>query len=1146
MASAFTLSQSDLQDPDRDHSQVVRASAETNHLSPPTLSRVDSESLTPSIIQFDTPAGSHESPSHYQPSDFSDLDEDPFLGANFNVIEGGTPSFLDGEVDWDRAVLLSENQAPTTTLTNNTDSSYPLTPEQTASAQTTSPAHERKSSAHAPSGIVASVSPHELHTPYKPPAPLAQEPSQLTPSGTNSGRSSEDGLVPAPIAMPCQSPRVTVSVWDHENGTAVHTTEREFGDGANTPRGVSAGDLISSALNEGTSSQRDSFGIMERDPKTGHGGYDPHSRPTDEVSSSINELANLRQTDERNHDVGRWLSSGINDGSVPMEKTPDQIREYDRPQDIDDGIPMGHNTYNRYVEGQTYLEGNGGALTDVDRDIFHADKNFGDRPTMHEITGKRYQPESSQAAIERFERMYRDTDSILSRAATWGTRRRSMPSVHEFDIEGVTSGSFLKKLSISRGNGEKSTSKPAALFKGLFRRPSISSMRNKRPRSGQGESSSQAEDEQKPEERRDSSPHLSPTSRTSSWGKKETPSINTMLAASSLSLASIGSTTHARSSSISGGSPLPSPRPSRPSLTVINNIRRPRSKSELPKATKGLDPTDAQSGLADMWRKTGGPPVVAALSKSIKADVDDEDDDDDDDMDDDDMTNNPNLIDNVSANFAGFREHILLLNPDLAMKANYLADRIAHQQTIRFKQLLTGKVKHLKLGANCSCGSYCLALGGTAVVLDQKGDARDIDPLSTSLDGLEDGTIAEGVINQDSFPQDIPMPPTQYLPAEFECQLCYQRKKFQKPSDWTKHVHEDVQPFTCTWDKCKDPKIFKRKADWVRHENEGHRHLEWWTCDVEDCRHTCYRRDNFLQHLVREHKFPEPKLKTKAAMKRAGAADTTWQRVEQCHIETPKRPQEEPCKFCGRVFPTWKKLTVHLAKHMEQISLPVLRLVAVEAKKVAADTIISPVHDPPPTTRLPISMDQSLQNPTGQYHDQYNGQSQFNPHAQQMGYHGQQSAFVFPVSQANQLPQQFYPSQFDTMNQQSHHAQMGNNSGQLGTNQGYEMNRGMGNLSASSNTYLQPNNVYMQMNNSSVEPFPDLDDMSMHQVQTEAMGGQQMHLGYDNNMIPNSSVNGSPFSGHESLSNYSHSPHMNGGNQEGNTSGWGDGNMHGF
>lgn len=64
--------------------------------------------------------------------------------------------------------------------------------------------------------------------------------------------------------------------------------------------------------------------------------------------------------------------------------------------------------------------------------------------------------------------------------------------------------------------------------------------------------------------------------------------------------------------------------------------------------------------------------------------------------------------------------------------------------------------------------------------------------------------------------------------------------------------------------------------------------------------------------------------------------------LEKCHHETLNRPEDEPCKFCGKSFPTWKKLTVHLAKHMEHISLPILRLV--EARNIDAGTIISPVE----------------------------------------------------------------------------------------------------------------------------------------------------------------------------------------------------------
>jgi hypothetical protein len=216
------------------------------------------------------------------------------------------------------------------------------------------------------------------------------------------------------------------------------------------------------------------------------------------------------------------------------------------------------------------------------------------------------------------------------------------------------------------------------------------------------------------------------------------------------------------------------------------------------------------------------------------------------------------------------------------------------------------------------------------------------------LDSDENISSLERTVNSESFPPDIPIPPTSSLPAEVECQLCFSTVRITKPSDWTKHVHQDVQPFTCIWEGCKFTKMFKRKADWVRHENEAHLRLEWWTCDIDDCGHVCSRRDNFLQHIVREHGFSEPKAKTRAAIERAQGinSDPTWAKVDQCHHETPKVPQDEPCRFCGKTFPSWKKLTVHLARHMEHISLQVLKVVAREV--LDKDTIIHPLGEPPP------------------------------------------------------------------------------------------------------------------------------------------------------------------------------------------------------
>ncbi|KAI1139511.1 hypothetical protein F5Y05DRAFT_325333 [Hypoxylon sp. FL0543] len=317
-----------------------------------------------------------------------------------------------------------------------------------------------------------------------------------------------------------------------------------------------------------------------------------------------------------------------------------------------------------------------------------------------------------------------------------------------------------------------------------------------------------------------------------------------------------------------------------------------------------------------------------------------DDSDDYDDYDDMEISSEIGGEQNIIPTYEGFRRHVLRLNPHLRTTNGYLVDRIASQCVDRLNRLMKAKANHLESASqgNCPSGALCLhAMGGAP----------------TPLEG--------SFIHSEMFPDGIPMPPTTSLPAELECQLCFTAKKLQKPSDWTKHVHEDVQPFTCTWDGCRDPKMYKRKADWVRHENEAHRHLEWWACDVVGCQSFFFRRDGFLQHLVREHHFTEPKVKTRASIRFGeGSSDIMWgQKVMKCHTQTELSPYEEPCRFCGKSFPTWKKLTVHLAKHMEQISLPITKLL--EAYRANENGVTEHEADPTPQkfSSLQISAEQN-------------------------------------------------------------------------------------------------------------------------------------------------------------------------------------------
>ncbi|EDN06104.1 predicted protein [Histoplasma mississippiense (nom. inval.)] len=70
--------------------------------------------------------------------------------------------------------------------------------------------------------------------------------------------------------------------------------------------------------------------------------------------------------------------------------------------------------------------------------------------------------------------------------------------------------------------------------------------------------------------------------------------------------------------------------------------------------------------------------------------------------------------------------------------------------------------------------------------------------------------------------------------------------------------------------------------------------------------------------------------------------EQVWKLVEECHHVTSKQPKDEPCRFCDNVCNSWKKLSVHMAKHMEQVAMPILGLV--KQRTICADTPISPIE----------------------------------------------------------------------------------------------------------------------------------------------------------------------------------------------------------
>lgn len=941
---------------DLDNNHLPTPTFDSTLLSPFDFSQTFSRSTSPSININSTPGESLSEDSFDLPSELSEFD-DEFFGVDFDA---GVQRVDSIPFTLPSTVVFTQSVKPNhESLSETLDApAYPPSPKLTTVPNTPS----SKSEAFNPeskSPALRQESSAELHNLRSPPS-APSHPSttgRLTPNHSGRSPTAATAVGPSTMAHSDDNVHLTGSQWGIPQPQPQPSTSLPSGQygGASNPEifgNQSPGQPLGQGLQ--ATGLRDDEGIWRSNERTGQAGLDPESRRliANEEVPSLKEQEEQRRIDSRNIEIQVWRShAGQSDENLGQSSNTRRIdpEEGNHLPPLDDAASIHEN---RFIDGQVYFNDKNTTLTEDDKLLMSQPRHWNDAPSLPYSTTAALQPPTSNEAISKW-RANADALSMSSRVATWGTRRRSEPSLA--DMESIADGSFLKKLSIK----PKETERPGSnsIFdQGLDRianmvRNRSGSTIHKRGRSAQNIGEAQY----------NSPGNLAavPPPRSPKFGRRSTPSINTAVARMAGPLAAVG-TTHVHSGSVSATQASPkSPTPFGFARSMIN---RARSRSELSQQER-----PAQSGIVGLLRGQGGPPVANISSPPMEAeakqqqgeplDQDEDDDEDDEQADEGDVKIELNQeSEPIVPNYDGFKAHIRRLNPDMDSTCNWLVSRIARQQEVRYKNLLELRVKHAQAvtAHTCLAGPFCVAHGGNVTLLNAQGNPRESEFSTAGAEFSDDSNPGEGALTEEIFPPGIPMPPARNLPAEFECQLCFKAKKFQKPSDWTKHVHEDVQPFTCTYEKCKEPKSFKRKADWVRHENERHRHLEWWTCEYEDCRRTCYRKDNFLQHLVREHKFPEPKQKTKAAIQQARSTERAWIMLERCRHESSMKPQDDPCKFCNKTFNTWKKLTVHLAKHMERISLPVLRLV--EARNVGADTIISPVEQTlTPVTPTPVN-----------------------------------------------------------------------------------------------------------------------------------------------------------------------------------------------
>lgn len=773
-----------------------------------------------------------------------------------------------------------------------------------------------------------------------------------------------------------------------------------------TPGGEDSDEDCNDGLDDGQSSIfRAEDGSWVRDLSTGQAGVDPASR-SDDLVPSPNEMETQRLYVEKNVDIHHWTASvSAATGETGDDQFLNLRGRVDRPGNRrrakSTGDPsLQQDLFNMKSQYDNLAIPGPGVLLQVktDEGLSELESGIGsespgasvfqngeddmdhDIPTLNEPNPEleeplpsqfvrvlpwqgaahdplpkatKMQPHSSTEAMMEYQQRSKDLDRA-SLIANWGTREMG-----EAEVNSIVRGDTLEKLTIEEADRSRQQERRGSLLNLLPR----ASSPLKRPRSASNFSSGNA-DENKDQAGLQRKTSISSHRRKLSLGRRSRArnlSTGSAMAAMAGTMASIGG---------GGGNRLS------PGTSTYPALSRGRSKSEVP-----LPPSAA---TADLVPNYGGPPVAnfgfdqplqttepAPIRKNLALDDDDEEDEG--------MVMEFPVQSRLPVpTLEGFRQQIMQLNPRLEPM---LLDRLANEQVRRYKDLVEHKMSHVRQVNTKCCESrnFCLQQGGEAKILRPRTSAQESDAQtqfhvsSHNASYNDPQNLGDGVVTAAQFPPGVPLPPVQHLPAEFECSICFKVRKFQKPSDWTKHVHEDVQPFTCTFPQCNEPKSFKRKADWVRHESERHRQLEWWTCSFPDCQHTCYRKDNFVQHLVREHKMPEPKAKK--ASKTKGAYSTPeeirreqqvaqlWGLVESCRHETTKNPREEPCRFCGNICSNWKKLTVHMAKHMEQIALPILGLV--KERTLGPSHANSSPAAVSSTNEMPMTFGQQGDNPSG-------------------------------------------------------------------------------------------------------------------------------------------------------------------------------------
>ena len=469
-----------------------------SHLSAYPTYHTHSNSASPS--NFDTPAELTSENSVFSEYDYTG---DEFFGVNFDAAEDQVidAPLQTTELPTAEAYLPQVQVGRAHSSETTTSSTYPMSSNQSSPPSRHSPKSETMTASQY--GLSKGVNTSQGTMPYdiQTTSDSAQRTYDQTGSGYMGGDNIGLGVATQMGHSPLgHSPRLTVTPWGSTEQQEIRTEpdaqdmqynghqslwQDGIQDYASSNQHSATSDNIRSS-HTGTSNfgtGLDQQGDLDLEEESGRTGIDPERRKSlsDVEIPNFKDQEKAQQIRAKNMEVEEWRSQAgdstdaddetLNQSSSTLNAPPTNTRRRARstseipgyfPPGVFDDIPRikkdpseGEDIdpvsdtesvrENQVKDGQVYFNPKATGINARDRILMQESRHWSDGAIYPYVTETKIQAETANDALKKWNEAA-DTYSVLSRTATWGTRRRrSEPSIA--DIDSIHNGSFLKRLS---------------------------------------------------------------------------------------------------------------------------------------------------------------------------------------------------------------------------------------------------------------------------------------------------------------------------------------------------------------------------------------------------------------------------------------------------------------------------------------------------------------------------------------------------------------------------------------------------------------------------------------------------------------------------------------------------------------------------